>query len=141
LYGNPRAFEMLQKECIVNKSHNTIDLSNVTVASLSNAEYDDVLSKNVVVAKMYDSSVNNAIIECIVRNTPILVNRLASAEEYLGKDYPFFFENDEEANQKISDVELIFKTHEYLVKNRDKLVENLTYTSFSKSMKCILDSI
>lgn len=141
LFGNVRAFEMLQKECIIQKTNDDIDLTRVVVASLENWEYDDVLSKNVVATKMYDSSVNNAIIECIVRNTPILVNRLRPAEEYLGKEYPFFFDDDEEANQKINDIALILKTHQYLKENRHMLIRNLTYATFNKNIKSILDDI
>jgi len=37
------------------------------------------------------------VIECISRNTPIIINRLESLEEYLGKSYPLFYESVEQA--------------------------------------------
>jgi hypothetical protein len=45
-----------------------------------------------------DASAVNTVIEAIVRNTPILINRLPALEEYLGSNYPLFYENLSEAS-------------------------------------------
>ena len=37
--------------------------------------YDCLLSENVVTIELFDASANNVIVECIARNTPIVVNR------------------------------------------------------------------
>ena len=58
---------------------------------------------------------NNAIIECIARNTPVLVNRLPAVEEYLGKEYPLYFETLEEVAEA-EDMDLLRETHEYLLR-------------------------
>ena len=34
----------------------------------------------------------NTVVECIVRCTPLVINRLPALEEYLGEDYPLFYE-------------------------------------------------
>ena len=47
-----------------------------TSSSLSNEDYDILLSENIVFLDLYDSSANNAVIECIARATPLLVNNL-----------------------------------------------------------------
>ena len=39
--------------------------------------------------------------------------------QYLGEDYPFYYNSMETANKKINDIELIKETHLYL-KNMDK---------------------
>ena len=80
-----------------------------------NEDYDDLLSMNVVFLDLIDSSANNAIIECIVRNTPVIVNRLAPVVEYLGEGYPLYYESLQEASQKLADLSCIKAAHEYLV--------------------------
>jgi len=85
-----------------------------TVDFISNPDYDRLLSENLVFINLYDSSANNTIIECIARNTPILVNPVGGVVEYLGPDYPFYFTNLQEAAQKALDLELIYEAHQYL---------------------------
>ena len=99
---------------------------------LSDAQYDDLLSRNLVYLELYDSSANNTIIECIVRNTPILVNPLPAVREYLGEEYPFYFTNRSQAARKAEDVALIEETHRYLQAHPIK--EKLTLSSFLKSV-------
>ena len=85
---------------------------------INNKKYDDLLSCNIVFIYLYDSSANNIVIECISRNTPILVNKISAIIEYLGEDYPFYYETIEEATHKLLNFELIKKTHEYLKNNK-----------------------
>lgn len=99
---------------------------------IPDAEYDQLLSQNIVYLDLYDSSANNAIIECIVRNTPVLVNPLPAVKEYLGEDYPFYFEDRQEAAQKAEDYDLIEKTFNYL--KSSVLKENLTENRFIESL-------
>ena len=84
------------------------------VPYLCNDEYDELLSKNLVFLDLYDSSFNNAIVECIVRATPVLVNPLPAVIEYLGKGYPFYFETLDQAGSKAEDEALVVTTHQYL---------------------------
>ena len=81
---------------------------------LSNEDYDRLLTENIVFMDLYDASANNSVIECIVRNTPILVNPLEPVVEYLGAGYPFYFNSLDEATEKLGDIELIRETHHYL---------------------------
>jgi len=48
-------------------------------------------------------------------NTPILVNPLPAVKEYIGNDYPLYFENLDEAGQKIADMNQIFAAHKYFL--------------------------
>lgn len=86
---------------------------------LTNKDYDSLMSRCVIFLDLYDSSANNAIIESISRNTPLLVNKLPAVIEYLGEDYPFYFNTIDEASQKLIDNNLILETHSYL-KNMNK---------------------
>ena len=98
---------------------------------LSNKYYDFFLSKNIVLMDLWDSSANNTIIECITRNTPVLTCHLPAVEEYLGKDYPFYFNSLQEASRKSEDIGLIEETHIYLKSHPIK--KKLTSEYFSKS--------
>lgn len=62
-------------------------------------EYDELLTKNIVFLDLFDAGCNNTILECIVRNTPIIVRRMEGVEEYLGKEYPLYFNELEEVPQ------------------------------------------
>lgn len=80
----------------------------------ANDGYDRLLSCNIVFLHLYDTVVNNTVIECIVRNTPVLVNPLPSVVEYLGEDYPLYFDSLEEAAKKADDFGCVAEAHEYL---------------------------
>ena len=82
---------------------------------LENNDYDVLLSQNVVFLDLYDTSANNAVIECIARGTPLLINRHQATIEYLGDDYPFYFDSLKEANEKLNNIDLIRDTHRYLM--------------------------
>ncbi|MDZ7957754.1 MAG: tetratricopeptide repeat protein [Aulosira sp. DedQUE10] len=111
-------------------------LANTTVIQhIPDDEYDDLLSKNIGFVDLYDSSANNAIIECIARATPLLVNPLPAVKEYLGEDYPMYFHSLEEAAEKALDISLILETHEYLksCETRNKLSAEYFIDSFCNS--------
>ena len=105
------------------------------VTYMSNIDYDDLLCKNVVFLDLYDSSANNAIIECIARGTPILVNPIPAVVEYLGEDYPLYFNTLEEAAEKVLDFDLVKRAHEYLLTcdTRQKLSSEYFLKTFTES--------
>lgn len=76
--------------------------------------FDNLLAENLVFLHLYDSVCNNTVIECIVRETPVLVNPLPSVVEYLGPEYPLYFDTLAEAGKKAEDSTLIRAAHEYL---------------------------
>lgn len=87
--------------------------------ALTNEEYDKFLTGSISYINLVDTSANNAVIECIARNIPLLVNHHPAVVEYLGKDYPFYYLTQAGANKKINDESLIKETHDYLC-NMDK---------------------
>jgi hypothetical protein len=50
--------------------------SVAVIEQLPDNKYDELLSRNAVFLNLLDASASNTVVECIVRNTPILVNRL-----------------------------------------------------------------
>ena len=94
---------------------------------IDNESYNNVFETCIVVLNLYASTCNNIIIECIKSNCPILINRLPEIEDYLGKDYPFFYSTIEQATEKLNDAQLIIRTHHYL-SNMDKsklMIDNI----------------
>ena len=81
---------------------------------LPDSEYDRLIAENIVFINLYDASANNTVVECIARNTPLLVNKIPSVVEYLGPDYPFYYSSYEEAVAKAENVDQVFATHQYL---------------------------
>jgi hypothetical protein len=102
-------------------------------------EFDELLTRGVVFLDLYDSSANNAIIESMSRNTPIIVNKLPAVVEYLGADYPLYFDNLSEAESKIRNIDLIIEAHKYL-KNMPKYFLSGRYfvNDFKKKLENIL---
>ena len=93
---------------------------------LSNAGYDQLLAENIGFVNLYDASANNTVIECLVRATPLMVNRLPAVEEYLGSDYPLYYSDLADAAAKALDLGRLRAAHDYLVQceTRDKLDRN-----------------
>ena len=63
---------------------------------MGNADYDRTLLTSVVVVPLLGGTANNAVLESISSNVPAFVSRLPSTEEYLGKEYPMFFDSLDE---------------------------------------------
>lgn len=75
--------------------------------------YDQILSRSVILTELFDASANNVVLECIASSTPLIVNRHPATIEYLGADYPLFFDDIEEVPDLLSDDRLV-DAHEYL---------------------------
>jgi hypothetical protein len=99
---------------------------------LENEDYDEILTRYVVFLKLKDASAVNTIIECIIRNTPIVVNKLPAVEEYLGPNYPLYYKNLEDVPGILKNKGLIVKANTYL-KNMNK--DFLKIENFLKSMR------
>jgi len=83
---------------------------------LNDDSYDDLLTKNAVFMYLDDVSAVYEVHECIMRNTPLIVNRRPSLEEVLGKDYPgFYLDGDMDgASRLLSDVRTFERATQYL---------------------------
>lgn len=79
-----------------------------------NDQYDQLLSENLVFLDLFDASATNVVLECIVRNTPLFVRKLPAVVEYLGPDYPCYFESLEQAGWLLQDPDKVVAAHNYL---------------------------
>lgn len=102
-------------ECLYEFVAESIESVKV-IDTLSNNDFDLLLSKSLVFLDLKDCSAVNTLIECIVRNTPILINKLPAVVELLGHDYPLYYNNLSDATNKFR---LIKKAHKH-IKNLDK---------------------
>jgi hypothetical protein len=95
---------------------------------IGDAEYDEWLQDSMLFLDLVDAPATTAICECIARSTPVLVNRVGAVEEYLGADYPLYFDSLDEAAAKLQDLDLIARTVTHLRRRRRQL--NLTFERF-----------
>jgi glycosyltransferase involved in cell wall biosynthesis len=100
---------------------------------LTDQQYDSLLSDNIVFLNLFDAGANTTVVECISRGTPILINKVGAVVEYLGKDYPFYYATQEEAVAKLSDMDIIGRTAEYL--QNSPIRKNLSNKYFQTSIQ------
>jgi hypothetical protein len=90
--------------------------------------------QNIVFINLIDASAVNTIIECIVRNTPIFVNRLPATEEALGISYPLFYNEISEVTNMLN-MNKITEGYNYLSKmNKDKFKIETFINDFKKTL-------
>jgi hypothetical protein len=111
----------------VRKAISSVDIQEY----LSNEEYDDILSKNIVYLNLVDASAVNTVIECIVRNTPIAVNRHPAIVELLGERYPLYTDGND-TNKLLSATNIYLAYMWISLINKSKLsieefVKKITY--------------
>lgn len=120
----PEAFT--ERDFITNDSVSIID-------RVSDIEYDTLLENSVVFLSLLDAPANTTIIECMVRGTPIIVNKLEGVVEYLGEEYPLYYENLDDASLLLSSRALLVSAHEYL--SRPDIIEKLVPNSFLRAFQ------
>lgn len=88
------------------------------IRPLNGEEYDRMLANNIIFMKIINGTVTNCILECIIRSTPIIVNRCETSIEMLGKDYPLLYDEYDQIEKLLS---IIYDAHQYL-HNIDKSI-------------------
>ena len=100
--------------------------------------YDFLLSRSVVCMEVLDAAANNVTIECLARNTPLIVNRHPAVVEYLGADYPLYYDDHRQIADMLADESLILSAHQYL-RAADKSF--LSQSSFRRGIVTALESL
>ena len=118
-----------------------INLDSVEILYLKDfSDYDDLITQNIILVDVYDASANNSVLELMSANAPFFAKRVPAIEEYLGKEYPMFFENLSQVESILANEEklndLYRETHEYL-KNLDK--EKFSHEYFSQDLLKIIN--
>jgi hypothetical protein len=89
------------------------DNSVTVLPTASNEEYDDLLTRNIVFLNLVDAGAVNTLVECMVRDTPFMVNRHPAVVEIFKEGYPLYYDDISEV-PKLLTVENITAAHEYL---------------------------
>ncbi len=91
--------------------------SSVKIVTISSyLEYDRFVSSSVLLIHLRDANANNAVLEAIAMATPVIINRHPAAVEYLGADYPLFFDCIADISQILADIPRIEEAAQYLRK-------------------------
>jgi len=115
---NNAAYRIIVENKYMNGMYEYIDELNKKVEIieyLDNDLYDELFSSNIIFINLVDASAVNTIIECIVRNTPILVNKIPAVIEMLGEEYPFYYKNIDDIYDMLTH-DMVMKTYIYLRK-------------------------
>lgn len=102
----------------------------------SYSEYDNLFIDNIIFIHLFDAAANNTVVECIARNTPIIINKTEGVVDYLGEEYPLYFNTLDEVPDLLN-VHNIEKAHVYL-KHLNK--EYLNCKHFAKTFVNIIHS-
>jgi hypothetical protein len=83
---------------------------------------------------LIDASAVNTVIECIIRNTPLIINRRPAIVEILGDEYPLYYgdsdgNTDDDYSMNHQVVELLSDTKK--LKSAYKYLMNFDKTRFS----------
>jgi hypothetical protein len=106
-------------------NHNSVIIQDY----LENECYLDLLVSNIVFCEYIDCSASNTIVECISTGTPIVINKHPAIVEYLGEDYPLYFNKiyNKKTNIYNLNSENILHAHEYLLDVRNNTELQLDY--------------
>ena len=114
--------------------------SVIQIPRLPNDDYDALLSMNIVFLNLYEASACNTVIECVVRSTPLLVNRVDAVVEILGDAYPLFYDNMAHASFLATDIKSITNAYNYLQDlNKSKFNIDYFIKYFEDEMQQFID--
>lgn len=123
-----------QKKIALSFNEEHIDKGTQPIDYLCENDFDQLMSRSIVFVHFFDVVACNTILDCIARDTPIFCNRLPAAEQYLGKEYPGFFDSLKEAESLIGDCKVIQKSYEFIKNMNKNIFSSLHFfESFSQS--------
>ena len=101
---HPKIHKLIERTDQFSPCRNRALLGEVEVLPrLSHLDYDALVSSSLIFSEYWDVSASNVVVEAIARNTPLVVNRHPALEEYLGADYPLFFDQFTAVRELLSD--------------------------------------
>jgi hypothetical protein len=82
---------------------------------LSRDEFLNILSSSVVFLDFDGVSANNSVVECIKFNIPLIIRKCKAVIFYLGENYPMYYENENDINSIMNNLDIKIKeTIDYL---------------------------
>ena len=117
--------------CNMEKADLKTNSSVVIIDRVPDEDYDKLLSSSIVFLSLYDAPANTTVTECLGRHTPLVVNRLSGIKDYVGKDYPLFYDTLEQATELLRSRGKLAEASRYLATHCSKT--QLTGEEFVKS--------
>ena len=111
----------------------TVNMKSVSIMVVNDKVYDSKILNNIVLIPLWNASANNSILECMRMNIPAFISNIAPVKEYLGKDYPMYYDDIKEVERIIHNKEYLYqlyeRTHRYLVKLDKSIIDYKYFTS------------
>lgn len=117
------------------ESLHALTLTSDILDTLDNDQYDELLTKNIVMIKLLDASAVNTVIECLARGTPIMINPHPAVVEVLSDKYPLYYESEQDILHKLKDDTLVLEAHRFL-KSMEKT--KLDIKTFERDLRKIM---
>ena len=111
-----------------------LDKNIDVVYELIDEEYVKIFNSSCIFCHLADCVANNIVLECIKYNTPIIINRLPSIEEYLGTEYPLFFNDETDLEILMYEEILTTKIIDASIYLKEMNKTHLTLETFSKKI-------
>jgi hypothetical protein len=109
-----------QKRWLCGVDHNVAVAPSVRkMAYAPSRIYDAIMARSLCFLPLIDAGANTSVLECLVRASPVVVTRHDAVAEYLGEDYPLFYNDVGVAAGYLQDPARLLAAHEYL-KAKDK---------------------
>lgn len=131
--------ENLKKELMFLKKYDKINFSSVEIKYFDDyLSYDNFILKNIIIIDLWNANANNSVLECLVRNIPFFVSKKKEIIEYLGEEYPMYFESVNELENILNGNSLnnLYKTTYDYLKKIDKT--DITLDNFNDKLKLFL---
>lgn len=134
--------ENLNKELnFINKNINNINLNDVEIKYFNCYEdYDNFIILNIIIIDLWDTNANNSVLECLIRNIPFFVSKIPGIIEYLGEEYPMYFNsiNDLENILNNSNINNLYEKTFYYLKNINK--NDISFKHFNSQLNTFIKS-
>jgi hypothetical protein len=106
--------------------------------NLKYSEFIEILNSSIAFIDFDGVSANNAVVECIKYNIPLIVRECDAVKFYLGDEYPLYYNNEYDINKYLSDYIYIESAIVYL-QNLDKSKFTIT-KNIIKTLNIINDN-
>lgn len=93
-------------------------------------QYLKLYKNNIFLLDTWSVTACNLVLDCISTNAPVIINRCEANREYLGDEYPLFFDHVDQIANLVTDLSLLQSAHDYL-KRMDK--HKLSLQSFKNT--------
>jgi len=131
--GQQHNYDIVKRELVHHRVIPSDCGVDVIYEFLDNQQYAKELISTIGFSCYYDCAASNAILEHIMSHSPLVTNRIPPIVEYLGEDYPMYYENiSHNLDQYLLDKKFIQATSDYLKEQSQK--KEFTIKHFCESV-------